>query len=241
LVDVSESMTFPTESWNLARLIAGDLITNGAEGNSVALLTFGTTVIDKIDFSHPASELFDKVRALQNVKSTLKDSQKQTALLDAIAQAAELFKPPRTGDSIYVISDGADNHSNIHADAVKRMLLEKGIRLFATHVSMRIYLTEEERLGPELLKELAESSGGFVLSPGENIQGDYDLSEKGRARLALALRELYDQIDHFYELQVLLPAMGHKLKSWKMSIVDNNGRKRNDVYLMYPHQVAACS
>ena len=61
-----------------------------------------------------------------------------------------------------ILSDGADNQSRWNVRAVRNLLLESDVQVFAVGIFDEGLdkLTEEERRGPSLLEELAEDSGG---------------------------------------------------------------------------------
>jgi Ca-activated chloride channel family protein len=84
-----------------------------------------------------------------------------TALLDAIELALkEMRRAINARRCLLVITDGGDNHSRTKESDVKSLLMESDILLYSVGVYDQSPQTEEERLGPALLAELAEATGG---------------------------------------------------------------------------------
>lgn len=90
----------------------------------------------------------------------------KTALLDAIylglSQMREAKYPRK---AILIISDGGDNHSRYTEGETKLAVREADVVIHTIGIFDRYVATDEERLGPELLSEIAEVTGGrsFIL------------------------------------------------------------------------------
>ena len=228
LVDLSGSIG---RNSAVARLLAGNLAVSAQPGKlRVALVLFSDRIIDSVDFNHPPE---DVVRKLDN----LPEAQGRTAMFDALRIAGGLFGEPFPGDSVYLISDGADNSSRTNPAVIRREFIERGIRIFSFHLEGNKYFpTEEEMHQFPLLVDLAEWTGGAVL----NL--DVEPSEANRARLQSSLQKLYQRMTDFYELQLELPAEPtRKPQRWNVEVVDGQGKKRKDVRVIYPHDLAPCS
>jgi len=85
----------------------------------------------------------------------------RTALLDAIylglTQMREAKYPRK---AILIISDGGDNHSRYTEGEIKHAVREADVVIHSIGIFDRYFRTDEERLGPELLGEIAEVTGG---------------------------------------------------------------------------------
>ncbi|MGA2113904.1 MAG: VWA domain-containing protein [Bryobacteraceae bacterium] len=87
----------------------------------------------------------------------------RTALLDALQVAMTQMKKARNlRRALVVLSDGGDNQSRHNLRQVKAGLLEADTQVYAMGLfnGSDHKLTREERLGPDLLSELAEQTGG---------------------------------------------------------------------------------
>jgi VWFA-related protein len=87
----------------------------------------------------------------------------QTSLLDAIHLAMRQMKNAHNSrKALVVFSDGGDNRSRHSASEIKNALNESDVQLYAMGIfdSDSSKLPSEERNGPQLLRELAEQTGG---------------------------------------------------------------------------------
>jgi Mg-chelatase subunit ChlD len=227
LVDLSGSTR---ESARMARLMAGHLAVHVQQNKlQPALVLFSDRIIDTVDFSQSREEV---VRRL--VK--LPDPHGRTALFDALKYAANLFGQPSPGDSVYLISDGYENASKIGREEVTRELVAKRIRLYILRLGGgQFFATEEENTESALAADLAEATGGSVL----NLY--LDSSESNSEHTKLVLQRLYRQMADFYEMRLQMPAMlPRKWQPWNLEVVDERGKKRKDIHVIYPHTLAPC-
>ena len=67
--------------------------------------------------------------------------------------------------ALLIISDGGDNHSRYTEGELKSAVKEADLLVYAIGIFDQYLPTPEERLGPELLSEIAETTGGraFIL------------------------------------------------------------------------------
>lgn len=240
LLDVSGSMTGSSRTWELVRLLTGDFATSGPKGNEVALVTFATGIQDTVAFSQDLTALVAKLRSLQNVHAASPNKGGQTGLFDALLYATTLFGDPRPGDVIYLISDGGDNQSRHPRPEALRAAVEKGIRVYSFLIRLQGFVTEEGRRGPKVLEEFAQQTGGLVADAPSDIGGLYDLSPRGRGELSRQLQVLYAHMSTFYNLEIQLPSQLVKPTDWKLEITDERGKRRKDVLVTYPHELAPC-
>jgi len=239
LLDSSGSMTFPSEKWRLARLLAGDVVVHAAAPTQLALVSFSGEVREVEDFSVSRSALLDKVRKIDDPKQL----GGLTGIADAIAKALDLLSPAQLGDSIYLITDGADNHSKHKLRQVRDALTTSGTRLFA-------FLLLDPMAGgngPDAqdFRTLANESGGAVAKFGVRYPvigtPQWDIHPRTRAAISLGAEVLYRQMENTYRLELELPSVLSKVQKWKLDIVDTQGRKQKEVDVIYPHELFPCT
>jgi Ca-activated chloride channel family protein len=112
-----------------------------------------------------------------------------TALLDAIHLGMKQMKNARyRRRALVVISDGGDNHSLHSESRIRKELKEADCQLYAIGIYDRqdMKLTVEERNGPKLLFEMAETTGGRAF-PVSSLDELPDIS----ATLSMELRDQY--------------------------------------------------
>ena len=85
----------------------------------------------------------------------------RTALLDALQLAMSKMSRARyQRKALLVISDGGDNHSRYTEGEVKSAFKEADVAMYSIGIFDRNFSTAEEMLGPQLLREISELTGG---------------------------------------------------------------------------------
>ena len=90
----------------------------------------------------------------------------QTSLLDAIYMGIGKMRQAKYNKkALLIVSDGGDNHSRYGEREVKAVVKESDVMVYAIGTFDRYVPTTEEMLGPALLADVAETTGGraFVL------------------------------------------------------------------------------
>jgi hypothetical protein len=226
LLDTSGSMNRANRNLQKAQFLAGNLVASKATPH-VALVLFSGRIIDSLGFDRSQNEILHRI-------ASLGDGQGPTALYDSLAYSMSLFPEPETGDAIYLISDGGDNHSKLHENDAGRKLLERGIRLFSFILGDRQFITTEGQNGIEDITHLSEVTGGSVVSAWQ------DQSVKESERLNAQLTHAYDVMTRFYELGVELPAELNRGHGWELQVLDGSGKKRKDIEVSYPRSLFPC-
>jgi Ca-activated chloride channel family protein len=86
---------------------------------------------------------------------------KRTALLDAIYMGLNKIKKARyERKALVIVSDGGDNRSRYTENEVRAVVRESDVQLYAIGIFDQYAPTMEERLGPLLLNDLCEDTGG---------------------------------------------------------------------------------
>jgi Ca-activated chloride channel family protein len=147
-------------------------------------------------------------------------SKGQTSLLDAIYMGVRKMRNARYGrKALLILSDGGDNHSRYSEKDVKAALRESDVMVYAVGTYERYVSTQEELLGPELLKEVAGITGGHAFSIS-------DASE-----LPVVTRNIGTQLRHQYMLAYQPQVLPHDGKWHKVSVKLRLPKKLN--YLLH--------
>ena len=86
---------------------------------------------------------------------------KRTALLDAIYYGVNKMKDAKYArKALLVVSDGGDNRSRYTENELRSMVRESDVQIYAIGIFDEYAPTTEERLGPLLLDDLCEDTGG---------------------------------------------------------------------------------
>src|SRR5439155_4744082 len=87
-----------------------------------------------------------------------------TALFDAVvASASYLEKEPQEGDSIVVISDGADDASKMNSEQMERELLRSKIRLYLLLLTPPKHPNPNDGRSRSQLMDVVRETGGVVV------------------------------------------------------------------------------
>jgi Ca-activated chloride channel family protein len=113
--------------------------------------------------------------------------QKRTALLDAIYMGVSKMRQAKyPKKALLIISDGGDNHSRYTENEIKALVKEADVMVYAIGIYDRYFQTDEERLGPALLGEIAQLTGGRAFT----VENPNDLGDVA-TKIGVELRNQY--------------------------------------------------
>src|SRR6266404_1824698 len=134
-------------------------------------------------------EVTDFTRSVEEIEGRLLYTvpKGRTAMLDAIYLGLNKMRKARYGrKALLIISDGGDNHSRYTESEVKNLVKESDVQIYAIGVYDNYFPTEEERLGPQLLSDITELTGGRAFS----IDNPNDLADVA-TKIGVELRNQY--------------------------------------------------
>jgi Ca-activated chloride channel homolog len=142
-----------------------------------------------ITFSDSPEVVSDFTSSVDDIQSKLVFAvpQKRTALLDAIYMGISKMRQAKyPKKALLIISDGGDNHSRYTEGEIKSMVKEADVMIYAIGIYDRYFPTEEERLGPALLGEITELTGGRAFT----VDNPNDLADVA-TKIGVELRNQY--------------------------------------------------
>jgi Ca-activated chloride channel family protein len=142
-----------------------------------------------ITFSDEPEVVNDFTSAVDDIQSKLVFTvpQKRTALLDAIYMGVTKMRQAKyPKKALLIISDGGDNHSRYTESEIKAMVKEADVMVYAIGIYDRYFGSEEERLGPQLLGDIAELTGGRAFT----VENPNDLADVA-TKIGVELRNQY--------------------------------------------------
>ena len=116
-----------------------------------------------VSFSDEPELLSDFTNSVEDIQSrlVLAAPKGRTALLDAIYLAvAKLRNAKYDRKALLIISDGGDNHSRYTEGEISSLIKEADVQIYAIGLFDQVARTEEERVGPALLAEVTDVTGG---------------------------------------------------------------------------------
>jgi Ca-activated chloride channel homolog len=158
-------------------------------------------VVEFFKTANPQDEFFmitfaDKPEEIADFTSSIEDIQGKlvytvpkgrTALLDAIYLGVSKMRQAKyPKKALLIISDGGDNHSRYTEGEIKSQVKEADVLIYAIGIYDHYFPTEEERLGPALLSEITELTGGRAFT----IDNPNDLADVA-TKIGIELRNQY--------------------------------------------------
>jgi Ca-activated chloride channel homolog len=158
-------------------------------------------VVEFFKTSNPQDEFFmitfaDEPEQVSDFTSKVEDIQGKlvycvpkgrTALLDAIYLGVNKIRQAKfQKKALLIISDGGDNHSRYTEGEIKSVVKEADTLVYAIGIYDHYFPTEEERLGPALLSEISELTGGRAFT----IDNPNDLADVA-TKIGIELRNQY--------------------------------------------------
>jgi Ca-activated chloride channel family protein len=142
-----------------------------------------------ITFADKPDEVTDFTQSVEDIQGKLVYTipKGRTALLDAIYLGVSKMRQAKYPKrSLLIISDGGDNHSRYTEGEIKNVVKEADVLIYAIGIYDHYFPTEEERLGPQLLSEVTELTGGRAFT----IDNPNDLADVA-TKIGIELRNQY--------------------------------------------------
>jgi Ca-activated chloride channel family protein len=138
------------------------------------------------DEPETVSDFTSSVDEIQN-KLVFAVPRHRTALLDAIYMGVSKMRQAKYAKkALLIISDGGDNHSRYTEGEIKSLVKEADVMIYAIGIYDRYASAVEERLGPQLLSDITELTGGRAFT----IDNPNDLGDVA-TKIGVELRNQY--------------------------------------------------
>ncbi len=142
-----------------------------------------------ITFADKPDEVSDFTQSVEDLQGKLVFTvpKGRTALLDAIYLGVSKMRQAKyPKKALLIISDGGDNHSRYTEGEIKNLVKEADVLIYAVGIYDHYFPTTEERLGPQLLSEVTELTGGRAFT----IDNPNDLADVA-TKIGIELRNQY--------------------------------------------------
>ena len=195
--DAQDIKTFSSEDAPVSLGVVFDM--SGSMGSKIERAR--EAVIEFFKTANPQDEFFmitfaDKPEEISDFTSSVEDIQGKlvytipkgrTALLDAIYLGVSKMRQARfPKKALLIISDGGYNHSRYTEGEIRSTVKEADVLIYAIGIYDHYFPTEEERLGPTLLSDLTELTGGRAFT----IDNPNDLADVS-TKIGIELRNQY--------------------------------------------------
>jgi Ca-activated chloride channel family protein len=112
----------------------------------------------------------------------------RTALIDAVYLGIDHLRQAKyERKALLIISDGGDNRSRYTEGELRRVVRESDVQIYSIGIFDNYAPTTEEQLGPELLKDICEMTGGRLFNVGGDVGDMQDIA----SRISAELRNQY--------------------------------------------------
>ena len=112
----------------------------------------------------------------------------RTALIDAVYLGIDHLRQAKyERKALLIISDGGDNRSRYTEAELRRVVRESDVQIYSIGIFDSYAPTTEEVLGPDLLKEICEMTGGRLFNVGGEVGDLQDIA----SRISAELRNQY--------------------------------------------------
>ncbi len=142
-----------------------------------------------ITFSDEPETVSDFTNSVDEIQNRLVFAvpRHRTALLDAIYMGISKMRQAKYAKkALLIISDGGDNHSRYTENEIKSLVKEADVMIYAIGIYDRYASAVEERLGPQLLSDITELTGGRAFT----IDNPNDLADVA-TKIGVELRNQY--------------------------------------------------
>jgi len=154
LVDTSGSMSYKLDR---AREAIRQFCDASNSQDEFFLITFADEPRLATDFTTHSEDVINDLLTAR--------SKGQTSLLDAIYMGVKKMRNAHYArKALLVLSDGGDNHSRFTEHDVKSAIRESDVSVYAVGTYENWVSTQEELLGPDLMRSLAGITGGQAYS-----------------------------------------------------------------------------
>ena len=142
-----------------------------------------------ITFNDEPEEVTDFTSSVDDIQNKLVFTvpRRRTALLDAIYMGMSKMRQAKfPKKALLIISDGGDNHSRYTENEIRALVKEADVMIYAIGIYDRYASAVEERLGPQLLSDITELTGGRAFT----IDNPNDLGDVA-TKIGVELRNQY--------------------------------------------------
>lgn len=164
---------------DFARSAANELLRNSNPHDEIAIVSVAEKPRVKNTFGDSLDQLQETIESAQAVGTT--------SLWDSVCAAIEKVRAanmPRK--ALVIISDGGDNASRATESAVRRVLQETDVQVYAIGIFESFPRTQEAKRGPVWLKDLTAATGGQLL-----IVNDHNSAVAAGSKISAELRSQY--------------------------------------------------
>jgi hypothetical protein len=229
VLDMSGSMR---ERWEASILSAIGMVKASSPSAPIGLVAFNEKLAT-VPISRQHSEIEHELRVAQAIHPKGRSS-----VIDAVELALRMLTPPQPGDALFIVSDGADNHSHLKYRILEQEVLRSRARLFLVAPTSENASDPEEIMGPADLIALAEESGGEIFRLDVNFASkEPTRSQQVTEILGILNNRIYQKLLRPELIEVTMIPTSERLLSLRVESLEPGKSMR----ITAPKKVPACS
>lgn len=213
-----------------------------------AFVTYANDFRVRKDLTSNHEELIEIVNHTLSDKSTVWGP---SAMLDAAERGLEMFKSPRIGDAVLLVTDGGENMSEATRADVERRFAGSDVRLLAAIIkrtNVQGYSADAEQKEISGVKKLIDVTSGEIYWLGAKYSASRPNQKEIKFPIALDYHNVPEAVDGMlrnmattYQLQISLPAEVRKAEEWKVEITGIAGGTNTALFARYPSKIYPCA
>lgn len=236
LVDASGSMG---SKWREILTPASILAETEMPNTQMALVVFNDKIEEQVSFSQGQKAIAERLRQIRSGGAITPSG--RTALYDSLLAGLQLLEVPTSADSLYVLSDGADNASRTHFDEVARQLSASTVRLFVSLAVGQLgnrYPTPEEERGPREMSALVRRTGGDMNTP---FGRGFPTSPAEVEQSLQSILRFQQEMPQNYRIELELSTELKEPSKWEVKLSERSRVRWKAGRLNYPTELAPCN
>jgi Ca-activated chloride channel family protein len=134
-----------------------------------------------VGFNDRPSVIVDYTSDVDDVEArmVMLKPENRTALIDAVYLGVDHLRQAKYDrKALLIISDGGDNRSRYTQNELERVVREADVQIYSIGIFDNYAPSPEEQLGPELLKQICESTGGRLFNVGSDTADLADIASR---------------------------------------------------------------
>jgi len=248
VLDASKNVN--AEAWKIETSVARFLADGSPRQVSLALVILNADA-PPLDFKTSPETMKSKLGELAASRPV--SAKPSEDIYGGLMDALRLFETKQFGDTIFAFLGGADTAHRTDANAVQRVFVEQGVRLFGLILGQEalsgFYMTTPGGPGPREvpydpdtneLGHLAVGTGGLLAVENTHMQwATYHLTDERLKELEITSHRFYSQMVVPYRIQIATNAQA-KPESCSINLAAAIKLKAPGVRVLFPHQLASC-
>ena len=237
ILDVNDQIASSPMNWDMEsgalRLLLGGI----RKKHRIGMIAFNKKGMRQISFDSGRKGILDWLATVDADRGQLDSVPYKVGVLDAIHSAVGML--PLDGFDSTIVTVGPDEPYRSHAswEVVGRELTQRGIRVFAVYPAVMAGGS-----GGESASGISRVTGGLSFAFPDMAVSDVPLNFLPNYGYGYYIdRLILGEVLAPLRLELRLDSVPPARSKWKVEVLNRkNGKKRGDVYVVFPYQIPYC-